>query len=350
VTRVLVTGGAGFIGGHLVETLLDRGDEVRVLDLLLPQAWHQSRPAVDPRAEFVVGDVRDRDTVARCLDGVDAVSHQAAMVGLGLNPDDLPLYAGHNDLGTATVLAAAAAAGVGRVVLASSMVVYGEGRWTCPDHGDVHPLPRHRADLDAGRFDPGCPACGTPLEWGLVDEFAPLDPRSAYAATKVAQEHLAAVWARSTGGSVVALRYHNVYGPRMPRDTPYAGVAAIFRSALERRDAPRVFEDGGQMRDFVHVTDVAAANVAALDATLRPAGGGFTPVNVCSGDPHTVGEMAMAIAAAMGGPAAVVTGEYRLGDVRHVVASPARAEDLLGFRATVRFEDGLADFATAPLR
>jgi dTDP-L-rhamnose 4-epimerase len=246
------------------------------------------------------------------------------------------------------LLAAMARAEIGRLVLASSMVVYGEGRYECPEHGVVPAAPRRRADLDAGRFDPPCPHCGRQLTWGEVDEDTPADPRNTYAATKLAQEHLAAAWARSTGGGAIALRYHNVYGPQMPRDTPYAGVASIFRSALESGRAPRVFEDGGQQRDFVHVADVARANLVSLQAA--PPDSALRAYNVASGVPHTVGDMAAALAEAFGGPAPEVTGEYRIGDVRHVVASPVRAEAELGFRAQVAFADGMREFATAPLR
>jgi dTDP-L-rhamnose 4-epimerase len=228
------------------------------------------------------------------------------------------------------------------------MVVYGEGAYRCAGHGPVRPAPRDLADLAAGRFDPLCPECGRPLSSELVDEDAPLDPRSVYAATKVAQEHLAGAWARQTGGSVAALRYHNVYGPGMPRDTPYSGVAAIFRSALEAGRAPRVFEDGGQRRDFVHVRDVADANVAALDATAGREG--WRAYNVASGRPATVGEMAAGLSRAADGPDPVTTGEFRLGDVRHVVASPARAAAELGFTAGIDLPTGLADFAHATLR
>lgn len=167
------------------------------------------------------------------------------------------------------------------------MVVYGQGRYRCPEHGDVDPLPRRRADLDAGTFEHRCPLGGEELSWGLVDEDAALRPRSLYAASKTAQEHYALAWSESTGGSVLALRYHNVYGPGMPRDTPYSGVAAIFRSALEKGQPPRVFEDGGQMRDFVHVDDVAAANLASAQL-LATDGSGFTAVNVCSGRPISI--------------------------------------------------------------
>jgi dTDP-L-rhamnose 4-epimerase len=324
--RVLVTGSSGFIGSHISETLREHGHEVRTFDLRSGE------------------DVRDEAAVLRCLNGVEVVCHQAAKVGLGVDVSDLPDYASANVVGTAVLLAAMARVGCGRLVLASSMVVYGEGAYDCAVHGRVRPGPRAEADLAAGRFEPRCPSCAAPLTPGTVGEDAPMDPRNAYADTKLGQEHLSASWARATGGSVVALRYHNVYGPRMPRDTPYAGVAAIFRSCLERGEAPRVFEDGGQRRDFVHVRDVARANLLALDAG---APGELRAYNVASGEPHTIEEMAVALAKAYGGPSPMVTGEYRLGDVRHIVASPSRVAAELGFRASVSFEEGLAGFAIA---
>jgi dTDP-L-rhamnose 4-epimerase len=338
--RILVTGGAGFIGTHVVAALRTAGHDVTVLDLLHPAA-HRTPDPTAARA-----DVRDRDAVDAALDGVDAVVHQAAMVGMGVDLADLPEYVGCNDLGTAVLLAGMARAGVRRLVLASSMVVYGEGAYRCPLHGPTLPAARTVGDLDDGRFEPGCPTCGLWLEPCDVDEDAPLRPRSVYAATKVAQEHLALAWAIAGAGDAVALRYHNVYGPGMPRDTPYSGVAAIFRSALEAGRAPRVFEDGAQRRDFVHVSDVAAANVLAVGAPVD----GFRAYNVASGVPTTVGAMAASLAAAMDGPAPVVTGDYRAGDVRHVVAAPHRARAELGFAARVQLADGMRDFATAPLR
>ncbi|MFE9017779.1 NAD-dependent epimerase/dehydratase family protein [Streptomyces sp. NPDC007808] len=330
--RVLVTGGAGFIGSHVVSALGSRGHEALVLDV------RQGSGA----------DVRDPAAVGRALRGVDAVCHQAAMVGLGDGVRDAAQYVSHNDLGTAVLLAAMAEAGVRRVVLAGSMVVYGEGRYECARHGVVRPGPRAVADLDAGRFEPACPVCGDALSPGLVSEDAPADPRNVYATTKLAQEHLAAAWARCTGGSAVSLRYHNVYGPGMPRDTPYAGVASFFRSALARGEAPRVFEDGRQRRDFVHVRDVAAANAVALEAEAAP--GALTAYNTGSGDPHTVGEMARALADAYGGPDPVVTGEFRLGDVRHITADSSRLRDGLGWKPEVGFEEGMAEFARAGMR
>ncbi|MEV8449925.1 MULTISPECIES: NAD-dependent epimerase/dehydratase family protein [Streptomyces] len=348
--RVLVTGGAGFIGAHVVASLAAAGHESVVLDALLPSAHPEGAPSGLPGDRVVVGDVRDREAVADALAGVDAVCHQAAMVGLGKDFADAPLYVGCNDLGTAVLLAEMAAAGVRDLVLAGSMVVYGEGRYDCPRHGTVRPGPRAEADLRAGRFEPRCPDCGAELTPGLVAEDAPADPRNVYASTKLAQEHLAAAWARATGGRAVSLRYHNVYGPGMPRDTPYAGVASFFRSALARGEAPRVYEDGGQRRDFVHVHDVAAANATALEAVRERRPASFAAYNTGSGEPHTIGEMATVLAGAHGGPDPVVTGEYRLGDVRHVTADSRALREELGWRPRVSFAEGMRDFAAAPLR
>jgi dTDP-L-rhamnose 4-epimerase len=348
VTHLLVTGGAGFIGTHVVAALLGAGHQVTVADAGHPGAHRAPLPDTVAGAPLRRIDLRDRPAVAGALAGIEVVVHQAAMVGLGVDLDDLPEYVGCNDLGTAVLLAEMARAGIHRLVLASSMVVYGEGAYACGRHGPARPAPRAVADLAAGRFEPACPDCGAALQPGRVTEEASLDPRSVYAATKVAQEHLTAAWSRQTGGTVAALRYHNVYGPGMPRDTPYSGVAAIFRSALEAGRAPRVFEDGGQRRDFVHVRDVAAANLAAVTATGTRTG--WRAYNIASGHPATIGEMAAELARAAGGPPPIVTGEFRLGDVRHVVASPARAEAELGFRAAVGLAAGVTEFAHAPLR
>ncbi|MFE0644125.1 NAD-dependent epimerase/dehydratase family protein [Streptomyces sp. NPDC058877] len=346
--RVLVTGGAGFIGSHIIGSLQAAGHEPVVLDALLPSA-HPTAPEPPP-AESRHVDVRDAAGVRAALHGIDAVCHQAAMVGLGKDFADAPAYVSCNDLGTAVLLAAMAETGVRRLALAGSMVVYGEGRYDCPRHGLVRPGPRRPEDLSAGSFEPRCPICGAELVPGLVGEDAPSDPRNVYATTKLAQEHLVAAWARAVDGTAVSLRYHNVYGPGMPRDTPYAGVASLFRSALARGEAPRVFEDGGQRRDFVHVRDVAAANVRVLEAADGLPVGALTVYNAGSGTPHTVGEMAAALALAHGGPQPVVTGEFRLGDVRHITADSSRLRRDLGWHPETGFAEGMAEFARAGQR
>jgi dTDP-L-rhamnose 4-epimerase len=322
--RVLLTGGAGFIGRAVQDQLRIAGVQHRTFD----------------RAQDPADDITDLDRVRAAADGCDAVLHLAAKVGLGVDVHDLDDYARQNGLGTAIVLRAAAEAGVPRVVYASSMVVYGEGGYRCRDHGSVRPPPRRVADLDAGRFDPPCPVCGAALDPVPVDEEAALDPRNAYAATKLHGEHLAASWCRETGGRAVALRFHNVYGPGLPRNTPYAGVAALFVSRLAAGQAPAVFEDGRQRRDFVHVTDVATAVVAAVTAAVPD---GVTALNIGSGRVTTIEEMATALAAAVGGPDPVITGDYRLGDVRHITADSSRARRLLGWQPVRTLAEGVRD-------
>lgn len=331
--RVLLTGSAGFIGSAIGAELRASGHEVVEFDAYVASA-HGDRTGVTRR------DVRDAAALDDALRGVDVVCHQAAIVGAGVDAFDAPAFASHNDFGTAVLLSAMARSGCARLVLASSMVVYGEGRYRGVDE-----VSRSLEDLREGRFD-SVDEAGEPRPWELVDETAPLRPRSFYAASKLAQEHFALAWSRSTGGSVVALRYHNVYGPYMPRDTPYSGVAAMFRSALERGESPRVFEDGRQMRDFVEVSDVARANRLAIESVIT----GFEAVNVCSGIPISIFEVAQALCSATDGPAPVITGEFRAGDVRHIVASPEKARELLGFHAAVAPTEGLAAFASAPLR
>jgi dTDP-L-rhamnose 4-epimerase len=345
---VLLTGSAGFIGGAIGTWLEERGDEVVRVDLLIPEA-HPADASAAPETHRV--DVRDGAALGPLLAGIDVVCHQSAMVGAGVTVADMPSYASHNDLGTAVLLAAMHEAGVARLVVASSMVVYGEGRYRCPEHGPQSPAPRDRRALDAGDFENHCSRCGRPLDWETVDEDARLDPRSSYAASKVATEHYVSAWVRQAPGSAVALRYHNVYGPRMPRDTPYSGVAALFRSAIERGAPPDVFEDGGQMRDFVHVSDVARCNGLAMRRVLDEPDGAFTTYNVCSGEPVPIERVAALVARGTGSELTpVISGRYRLGDVRHIVASPERAARALGFTAEVSPEQGLQRFATDPLR
>jgi dTDP-L-rhamnose 4-epimerase len=347
MAHVLLTGAAGFIGSHITSALLAGGHEVVAVDGMVSAAHGPGATAPDG---VELADLRT-SSLTEMLDGVDVVCHQAARVGAGVDARDAPDYAADNDLVTARLLAAMFETRCRRLVLASSMVVYGDGTYRDRSGQIVDPPPRRAVDLEARRFERYLPG-GEPAEWALTPEDAPLAPRSYYAASKAAQESYCRAWSLETGGAVTALRYHNVYGPHMPRDTPYAGVAAIFRSQLEARQAPTVFEDGGQMRDFVHVTDVAAANVAAIE---RLASGSeeeyeFEAFNICSGQPISIKQVAESLTDGISGPAPVTTGRYRPGDVRHIVADPARAAATLGFRATIMPGHGLREFATAPLR
>ena len=333
--KVVVSGGAGFIGSHVVDVLIDAAHDVVVIDREPPKYPNR-------RATYLQFDVRDPQVWLRALDGAGAVSHQAARVGLGVRFADVADYVSDNDAGTAAMLFAMDQVGfTGRVVLASSMVVYGDGAYMCRACGSVRPAERTVERLAAGLFDPVCPHCGGDLQAELTTEDARIDPRNVYAATKIHQEHLCFAYGRESGTSVVALRYHNVYGPRSPADTPYAGVSSIFLSALRSGNPPQVFEDGGQRRDFVHVSDVARANLLALAAPPEVEGA----FNIASGAPHTILELATELWSSLGchTPEPRVTGAWRLGDVRHIQASPALASSVLGFGATTTFSEGISD-------
>ncbi|GAA2050160.1 NAD-dependent epimerase/dehydratase family protein [Leifsonia soli] len=351
MTHLVVTGGLGFIGSHVVEAAVGRGWRVTVVDSLRPDV-HASAEVPDWFSSLH-GDldllVADAGAIPEALlRSADAVCHQAAKVGLGVDFGDAPDYVDSNVGVTARLLARMAAAGTTRLVLASSMVVYGEGLYR-DGHAVVQPPVRAVADLRAGRFDP-LDREGRPLQPLLIREDDPTEPRNVYAVTKLAQEQLARSWARSTGGRVVALRYHNVFGARMPSGTPYAGVASLFRSRLDQGLAPLVFEDGRQRRDFVDAIDVAAANVRAIEWLETRPEGAVHAYNVGSGTVRTIGEFASAIADALGGPAPVVTGDFRLGDVRHITASSERIAVEIGWRAQRPWRDAVRAFTAAPMR
>ncbi len=348
--RVLVTGGAGFIGSQVVEALLARGHEPVVFDALLPSA-HPEPPPPHPAVRRIVADVRDRAAVDEALRGVHAVCHQAAMVGLGKDFADAPDYVGCNDLGTAVLLAAMAAAGVGSLVLAGSMVVYGEGRYACPRHGVVRPGPRAEADLAAGRFEPHCPALRRRTAPGAgrartrrpiraTSTPRPSSPRS--------------IWPPPGRAPPAA-------GPSRCATTTSTGPgcrATPRTRAWRRSSAPRW--PGARHRWSTRTA--ASGGTSSTSATSRPPtrwrwkplpdreAGTLTAYNTGSGVPHTVGEMARALAEACGGPAPVVTGEYRLGDVRHITASSRRIADELGWRAQVDFASGMEEFARDGMR
>lgn len=346
MTRSLVTGGAGFIGSHLVDLLLARGTEALVLDNLDPLAHSEAiRPQhLDKGAELLIGDLRDRASVDRALEGVDEVFHLGGVVGNGESMLNVRRAVEANSMGTANLLESVIARRdrIRRLVVASSMVVYGEGAYACPTHGRVPAPGRTGEQLRRRSWEPLCPHCTAELEPVPVSEDEALRPTSVYGITKRDQEELCLVLGRAYGIEVVALRYLNVYGPRQALDNPYTGVAAIFAARLLTGRPPRVFEDGLQIRDLVHVGDVVRATADAMHAP-RAAG---QAINVATGRRVRVAELARLLADALGSALAPeITSEFRAGDVRHCFADTTRAAHLLGFRAERALEDGLPELA-----
>lgn len=346
MSRVLVTGGAGFVGSHLVDALLGRGDQVRVLDNLDPQA-HEGGTArfLNNDAELIVGDLRDRHRVARALEGVEYVFHQAGMVGNGQSMYELHRYIDVNAGGTAVLLEEVLRRRdkVRRLVAASSMVVYGEGRYRCGQHGLLAPGLRREEHLRIRMWEPRCPYCGNELSAVPTDEDTALRPTSPYAISKRDCEELVLITGRAHGLGTVALRYLNVYGRRQALANPYTGVAAIFAARLRAGLRPMVFEDGQQRRDLTHVSEIVQANLLAMDA---PDVVGHA-VNIGTGTSITVAELATTLAHAMDREDLLpeITGRYRAGDIRHCWADLTRAHDLLGYSPRVDRRRALADLA-----
>jgi dTDP-L-rhamnose 4-epimerase len=344
--RALVVGGAGFIGSHLVDALLARGDDVRVLDDLLPQA-HPTGHArwLSNDAELVVGDVRDRAMVDRALDDVSTVFHQAGMVGNGQSMVDVRRYTDVNAVGAATLLEAMLArrAQFRRLVVASSMVVYGDGAYACVEHGVLDHALRTSERLEAREWEPICPRCGHEVVPVATREDHALHPTSTYGISKLAEEQLALVIGKAHGLPTIALRYLNTYGSRQALTNPYTGAAAIMATRLLNGRAPTIFEDGRQLRDFTHVSDVVRANLAAASAGR---GALYLPFNVGTGKSVMIVEVARALAEELGRAIEPhVSGEFREGDIRHCFADVSRAKTLLGWEARVPFEEGVAELA-----
>lgn len=356
-TRILITGGAGFIGSHLADDLLAHGYEVRALDVLAPQV-HGSlaqrdgaarRPAYLSRdVDLIVGDVCDGEAVRRALRGVDAVVHLAAAVGVGQSMYAIAHYTRTNNLGTAVLLEALIERPVARLVVASSMSIYGEGLYRRPDGRSVSVRSRDLPALQAGDWDPrdddGAPLTPVPTP---ESHLSVARPESVYALSKLDQERLCLIAGRAYGIPTAALRFFNAYGSRQALGNPYTGVLAIFASRLLNARAPLINEDGLQRRDFVHVRDVASACRLALEVRADRLGAdGDAVFNVASGDGRTILEIASQLATLLGRPIEPqLTGAYRVGDIRHCIADIARARAVLGFAPRVRFEDGLRELA-----
>ena len=329
--RVLVTGGAGFVGSHTVDALLQDGHSVRVFDNLSEQVHHGSIPEyLASGIEFVRGDVRDLEALRKAVSDIDVVYHFAAVVGVGQSMYEISRYMEVNTQGTANLLQVLLERNkkLEKLVVASSMSIYGEGQYCCDEHGIVAPLPRPGEQLRAKNWQVGCPKCGTSVQPVPTSEDKPLQCSSIYALSKKDQEEMCLLFGRTYGVPVVALRYFNIYGTRQALSNPYTGVAAIFASRLLNRRAPLIFEDGEQLRDFVSVHDVVQANLLAM---YRSEADGLA-LNIGSGQPVTIRQVAEVLAATlqMHVPAEI-TGKFRSGDIRHCFGDISLARKLLGY-------------------
>lgn len=343
--QVLITGGAGFIGSHLADELLAHGYHVRALDSLFPQVHgeRRERPSyLNPDVELIIGDVRDRDAVRSALEDVDVVYHFAAAVGVGQSMYEVAHYTSVNNQGTAVLMEALITRPVERLVVASSMSIYGEGLFRAPDGRLVPGTERTLDQLQSGDWE---------LRGDNGEVLSPLPTpetkapglSSVYALSKYDQERLCLITGRAYNIPTVALRFFNVYGPRQALSNPYTGVLAIFASRMLNGNAPLLFEDGMQQRDFVNVHDVARACRLAMESGDAPG----HVINIGSGRCVTVREVAWALGEVMGLPhlRPAVTGQYRMGDIRHCFADITRARQVLGYEPQVEFQTGLAELA-----
>jgi len=344
---ILVTGGAGFIGSHLVDALLAQGHAVRVYDNLEPQVHGGCReggtwPAyLAPECERILGDVRDREALRKALDGVDVIFHEAAAVGIVQSMYEVERYVDVNTRGTAVLLDLLANEhhSVRKLIVASSMSIYGEGKTRCPTCGDVTPGLRQEAHLSARDYERHCPGCGGVAQPLPTDEDQPLHATSIYAITKKDQEEMCLTVGRAYGIPTVALRYFNTYGPRQALSNPYAGAPAIFSGRLLNRRPPIIFEDGRQSRDLTHVSDIVQANLLAMACDEMDDGA----YNVGTGRSLTILEMAQALIRHLASDQVPeVTHTSRTGDIRHCFADISRIR-AFGYEPAVRFEDGIAD-------
>lgn len=339
--RVLVTGGAGFVGSHTVDALLAAGYEVRILDNLTSQVHKGGQFSyIAKDAEFVLGDLRNKSQVDNAVKGVDVIFHLAAAVGVGQSMYEIADYTAINNLGTANLLQAIldTHSQPEKIVVASSMSIYGEGKYLCSDCGEVAPSPRPLEQMKSKHWETLCPKCQQALAPVPTREDKPLQCTSIYALSKKDQEEMTLLFGRTYGIPAVALRYFNIYGTRQSLSNPYTGVAAIFASRLMNRRAPIVFEDGQQMRDFVSVHDIAQANLLAMEKS----GADGKAINVGSGQPITIREVAVELERALNFDMPLeITGKYRAGDIRHCFGDISLATQLLGYKPKTRLKEGI---------
>jgi dTDP-L-rhamnose 4-epimerase len=342
--NILVTGGAGFIASHLVDALVERGHNVRILDSLVEQVHGGKVPEfLNSKAEFIHADVCDQGAVRAALDGIDVVYHQAAEVGVGQSMYEIVKYVKTNDLGTAVLLEEMVKRPkqFKKLVVASSMSIYGEGAYRCETcNENVNPFLRPTEQLEAHEWEFSCETCGSQLKTIGTSETKPLFPTSVYAVSKQDQEQYCLAVGRAYKIPTVAFRYFNVYGPRQALSNPYTGICAIFSSRLMNDQAPTIFEDGEQTRDFVNVKDIVRANLLAIDTD----GGDYNSFNIGTGRATSVREIAELLASGLGKDIqSDIVGKYREGDIRHCVADISKARKMLGYEPSVTLEDGLAE-------
>lgn len=340
--RVLITGGAGFVGSHTADALVRAGHEVVIFDNLTKQVHHGKDPYVPEGARFVHGDVRDLATLSTVVQGAEVIFHLAAAVGVGQSMYQIAEYTSTNNLGTANLLQAIVdtRSTPEKLVVASSMSIYGEGKYLCPECGEVAPSARPSEQLKAKRWEAVCPVCGESLMPIPTHEHKPLQCTSIYALSKKDQEEMTLLFGRTYQIAAVALRYFNIFGTRQSLSNPYTGVAAIFASRLMNGKAPVIFEDGRQMRDFVSVHDIVRANLLAME---NPGADGKV-LNIGSGTPVTIREVALELAGALNVQVpAEITGKYRAGDIRHCFADITAAKEFLGYRPAVSLKEGIKE-------
>ena len=340
--KILVTGGCGFIGSHLVDKLVKCGHKVRVYDLLEPQVHLGRKPSfLNKDAEYIYGDVRNKEKLKKALKGIEIVFHEAAQVGVGQSMYQIEKYISHNSLGTAVLLDSIVNTNnaVKKIIVASSMTIYGEGAYCCKKCGIIYPLLREKTQLEKRDWQMHCPKCRRKAARIATAEGKPLLPSSIYATTKRCQEEMCLVVGRTYKIPTVALRYFNVYGERQSLNNPYTGVCAIFLSQVKNNHQPLIFEDGKQSRDFIYVSDIVEANILAM----RKKDADYDFFNVGTGSPHSILDIAKVIISLYNkkGLKPKITNKFRARDIRHCYADISKISKNLGFKPKVSFEEGM---------
>ena len=344
--RVLITGGAGFIGSNLALKLIHKGHSVIVLDNLSPQIHGDNSEllaSIVDDCEFVLGDVRNRTDWRRCLEGVDVVVHLAAETGTGQSMYEIEKYIDVNVKGTAILLDILANEkhNVQKVIVASSRSIYGEGKYTCSIHGEVYPDARRDADMKVGDFEVKCPVCNSNLDLLPTDEKSKIHPSSIYGITKQNQEQMVLTACQSLGISALAFRYQNVFGPGQSLSNPYTGILSIFSTRILHEKGIEVFEDGLESRDFVFIDDVVTATISGIESSNEVNG----VFNVGSGVPQSVSHVVDQLLTAFNRSVPVnINAKYRLGDIRHNYADLTKVQSTFGFQPSVSFENGIHQF------